>query len=1012
MGIQQLTDAPTGCNVAQGQAVLCSISISPAAPANASFTFALTPRTSGVGAWTVRDANGKPGGGTGADITTSNGGTIQCVFVPVGATSVVFPITVKNSGIPDLDKTITATITGATNLTIGASSTTITIVNTNRTGIYDPVSYGATPNDATDDDAAAIQAAVNAAAAGGGKGVVSFGTAGTYDIRGANNGDVITIPPASGITITGYGSTIKNKGSICVGAVPAGYPGANVCAHRMLTTGVTYDGVGDTAPITLEGFTINGNRNGTGSGPWQNYDSEQAHNIFVGAAPFTNNAGRINFNVQDITDLNSFSDGVEQFTKVNLVGWHMTSTDDFRGGWVLTGGAGSTIVDGWDTYATTIYHTGIHMEIDGFGPNKLPSYVGPNWDVSAYVRWKNSTLDGAFTVGTVLPSWAGTCASILGGGPTRCGPPMDMVFDNIQMVSGYTVIGTFRDVDKVTITNSNLRFGVNDSSVNRAVFCAGQCNFTDSTITVDGSPALAGNNGTQGMDMYWQVGGYSPYNTGSVNLDHVSAVAVGGTNTCFIRQQNVRAGTALNIVSSGPFTGFSCGAPGYTGPANVSGGTGSPRATTTTALPVGQLACDGSAPVTTVPGATTTTTTIPATTTTVASTGTNRVQVEACTLGTDVIVGGGNVYGNNSVGTSTDITCSVNNAGAAGTKTMSIRYSDPADFIRLITVNGTDYPTSPGLTYTNSGNVMTTITNNVPLTVGANTIKFNVSYITVDWFEFDSTTVAATTTTAPAATTTTAAPATTLPTGCLRREFETSPTLVAWTQGMAIPGASGNAYIGDTNFAGSATYTVTVGTAGTYQLSTRSQTGGSGANRTLTVNGASMGNVSWPVANTWATAILGTYTLVAGANTIKVEWISTAGNGGALYLDYMDLCATFATGPTTIPPSTTAPPPTTAVTGRSVILSAFIDANSNGVMDAGETPMRRVRFTLTDTGTEQTIYSGSLPLGTAVTVQVPLTIGVRLNWYTPLTATTALSASVPLTGATVFSVGGCCPRAT
>lgn len=1006
-GIRTLTDAPAGCTVTEGGAATCTITISPAAPAGSSVTFSLTPRITGQGAYTVRDSNKRPVGGTGADITTTNGGTSYCIYLATGATSVTFPIQVIDDAYAELNETIVATLSTPTGVTLGTSSTTITIVDNDRTGIYDPVTYGATANNSANDDYTGIQAAINAAQAGSGRGVVNFGTAGTYDVYRENNpgnGQVLAWDPSKGVTFVGYGATIKRKGA-CAGATFA-----NRCSHRLLGTTSEYTGAADTAWSVVDGLTFDGNRAGL-AGPWVNYESEQSHSLFISGLEGNAAAGRVRAVAQNITDRNSPGDGISVHSKVQFTGWNNHSTDDFRGGFTLTGGYTIIRIDGWTTVSTNpTYPTGIDTEIDGFG--------GPGGSARTDFEAKNLVIDGDLDVGSFLPSWAHYCV------PNGCGGGSTMTFDNLQMVGGSGVtVSTHQAGDQVIFKNSTLRWSTTSDQLARIVWAAGVIRFEDTVhvFTNDAPPLNVGSSGLQGIDIYWKISGYTKGLPAKVTFLR-NTFTDNGTNTC-IRQLSQHAQSTLEFTDSGART-FDCASPGYTGTATVSG-SGSPNTTTTSSIPANQLACDGSPPTTTTSTTTTTTTTTAPTTTTTPPT-TNRVQVESCTLGADATIvtpddaQGTAIYGNNSVGTSTEVTCTVTNDGATASYGMTIRYQDTGSFIRNVTVNGVNVPASPGLTFTNSSGAWATVVNDVPLNVGSNTIKINTSYLTVDWFEFTAATLPTTTTT----TTTTIAPTTTttipLSSDCIRKEAEDGATLVAWTEASAVPGANDGEYIGDTNFAGSAQWSVTVAAAGNYEIRTRAITGGSGASRGLTIGGVSQGSAVWPVLNDWAVASLGEYVLAAGANTIKLDHVAVNGNAGALYLDYIDVCLVPEPATTTTTTIGTTPPPSAPTTTttiipagtRQVTLVAFRDANRNGNRNVGDGPMPGTRWRIRNAAGLQ-LAGGTISTPGTATVTVSNGTGIQVLWYPPAgaTLTTTATVTLPATGSTTVVVGGCCPRA-
>lgn len=924
-GINKLTDAPTTCSITEGSASVCTVTISPAAPSGSSFTLSLTPRTTGQGAWTPVDASSVPGGGTGADvyITGSTTGVSKSVSITPGATSVNLPLTVVNDSFPELDETIVVTLSNAVNVTLGNTSMVLTIVDNDRTGIYDPVSYGATANNSSNDDVAGIQAAINAAAAGAGKGVVRFGTSGTYNVIGDGQTTMISVPQDKGIAIIGYGAEVKRKGaSACIGA----HNGGNKCGNRIFGSPETYNSASDSLPSIYAGLTVNGDRQNLG-GPWDDWQSEQAHSIFVGGPSWrqdgngTHARGRTVWYFEDIVTKNSPADGVSLFSKVDVTAWNIRSTDDFRGGLVATGGNSKLRIKNWNTYSTdSRYKTGVDIEIDGHGGRGDGSGTNGDLDMTFDSIIEDMIVDGDLDIGSYLPDdWRRCSDQSPSPGPTTVGQDdidctywtdtdgtiygSKQIFRNIQMVSGPTTISTARYHDLVQIENSTLHWGNNDGQLNRIVFASGDTahgvKFVDVHNIVDNSPTFKNATfSTQGPTFQWRIGcspppgnfcvKSTPANISFVRSDFVDE---GAPNSC-VRQANKIGGTHYVTKIDSTWT-LDCGGTGSDGPIDVNTGSGVPNTSTTT---------------TTSPGATTTTAApTTTTTTTTPSAATNKVQLESCTLGADVITtdSGTAVYGNNSVGSSTEVTCTVTNSGSAATYPMTIRYKDSASFIRLVTVNSVNYPTSPGLTYPNSNGGFTTVVNSVPLNVGSNTIKFNVSYITLDYFEFESSTLPTTTTT----TTTTIATTTTTTTipaalsNCVRTQAESNVSLTNWATNSSLTGASSGVAVGDTNFSGSATWTITVPTTGTYEVLVRSLTGGSGANRALSINGTSQGIRYWPAMESWTWQSFGFFDMTAGSNTIALS--ASTNTQGGLYLDVVDSCLQAASTTTTTTPTTT-----------------------------------------------------------------------------------------------------------
>ncbi|HEX8830638.1 MAG TPA: glycosyl hydrolase family 28-related protein, partial [Longimicrobium sp.] len=151
--------------------------------------------------------------------------------------------------------------------------------------------FGAVGNGIAD-DTVAIQAAVNAAAAG--RGVVVI-PPGTYLVT------TITVP--AGITIEGYGATLRRPAN----------QGKWVRTLNVPETG-GYSGDADSPLLTIRGLTIDGNS--ANQGPYRNYELEQAHLIFLSADP--TKAGRLRVALEDLVLRNCVADGVSVYRNVDL----------------------------------------------------------------------------------------------------------------------------------------------------------------------------------------------------------------------------------------------------------------------------------------------------------------------------------------------------------------------------------------------------------------------------------------------------------------------------------------------------------------------------------------------------------------------------------------------------------------------------------------------------------------------------------------------------------------------
>ncbi|HEV3051576.1 MAG TPA: glycosyl hydrolase family 28-related protein [Longimicrobium sp.] len=223
--------------------------------------------------------------------------------------------------------------------------------------------YGAVGNGVAN-DTAAIQAAVNAAAAVRGTVLIPPGT---YSVT--------SIQLAPGITVSGYGATLKR-------------PNSQANWTRTLyipETGTgSWNNASDSALLTIEGLTIDGNSANQGS--YRNYELQHAHLIFLSGN--ASNAGRLRVNLRDLVLKNSVADGISLYVNVDAQITDCRADSCFRGGLVLTGGNTRAQVQ---NFATTgaLDVTGIDVEIDGAG-------YGSSYAVDLEVD--GMLLDGDFDV--------------------------------------------------------------------------------------------------------------------------------------------------------------------------------------------------------------------------------------------------------------------------------------------------------------------------------------------------------------------------------------------------------------------------------------------------------------------------------------------------------------------------------------------------------------------------------------------------------------------------------------
>lgn len=223
--------------------------------------------------------------------------------------------------------------------------------------------YGAVGNGVAD-DTAAIQAAMNAAAAVRGTVLIPPGTYVVTSVR-----------LAAGITVSGYGATLKR---------PASQPNWTRTLHIPETGTGSYSSASDSPLLTIEGLTIDGNSANQGS--YRNYELQQAHLIFLSGN--ASNAGRLRANLRDLVLRNSVADGISLYTNVDAQISNCRADSCFRGGLTATGGYSRVQVQ---NFATTgaVDVTGIDVEIDGAG-------YGSSYAVDLQID--GMLLDGDFDV--------------------------------------------------------------------------------------------------------------------------------------------------------------------------------------------------------------------------------------------------------------------------------------------------------------------------------------------------------------------------------------------------------------------------------------------------------------------------------------------------------------------------------------------------------------------------------------------------------------------------------------
>lgn len=304
--------------------------------------------------------------GSGKDYNLAN----KTLSFKPGITTQKIPLSIVNDAINEANETISVKLSNPHNVGLGAKTLhTYTIIDSDRQTIVDvKKDFGARGNGITD-DTNAIQRAVDSTYKRGG-GVILF-PPGVYIVKSVNLRE--------NITYQGYGATIKR-------------PPMQGKWTRTFSTENLYSGnVDPTKSLIIKGLTFDGNSQKQGA--YQKYQLEQAHLILLTANP--NSPKRLKAVVEDCTVKNGVADGISVYTNADVKVYNCQAIDVFRGGFVLTGGYSSVVVDQLTTKSTRD-QTGIDIEVDGKG-------YGDTLKVN--VKLDNINLiDGDFDIGVLQGS--------------------------------------------------------------------------------------------------------------------------------------------------------------------------------------------------------------------------------------------------------------------------------------------------------------------------------------------------------------------------------------------------------------------------------------------------------------------------------------------------------------------------------------------------------------------------------------------------------------------------------
>lgn len=178
----------------------------------------------------------------------------------------------------------------------------------------------------------------------------------------ANLGGTLRFPPGTylvtsvglrpGVHYIGYGATIKRPAN----------QGKWVRSFNAAKQGCLYSADEDSAMLTIEGITFDGQR--TAQGDYQKYQLEQAHLIFLQAD--AKHAGRLRARIVNCHFQDCVADAISLYTNVDAQIINCTARDCFRGGITITGGHSRIQVVNFTAHGK-VHPTGIDVEVDGAG---------------------------------------------------------------------------------------------------------------------------------------------------------------------------------------------------------------------------------------------------------------------------------------------------------------------------------------------------------------------------------------------------------------------------------------------------------------------------------------------------------------------------------------------------------------------------------------------------------------------------------------------------------------------
>lgn len=322
------------------------------------------------------------------------------------------------------------------------------IAGADREKIITAKQFGAT-GDGVTDDTEAIQSAIDAVGKTGG--TLLF-PPGTYIVT--------TVGVRSGVRYLGYGATIKRPAN----------QGKWIRTFNSAKQGYLYSSDEDSALMTFEGLTFDGNREEQGE--YRKYQLEQAHLLFLAAD--RKRSGRLRVRILNCHFQDQVADAVSIYTNVDIQVANCSARDCFRGGVTITGGYSRIQIQNFSAEGK-VHPTGIDVEVDGAGYK----------DSKKIELTMNgiSLPDGDFDLGV-------SDGSIVLGSNIMARAPFNLYASN----------------STVRISNSVFGIGRYSGYANRIVH-PGNVAFQNCLFRIDGKSAPAEKSKWAAIHVYWNLGG-------------------------------------------------------------------------------------------------------------------------------------------------------------------------------------------------------------------------------------------------------------------------------------------------------------------------------------------------------------------------------------------------------------------------------------------------------------------------------------------------------------------------